>query len=211
MRIIDLSHPLVDGQPCFPGDPEPRIKPYDSIAEAGYNTTLLTIGSHAGTHLDAPFHFLRDGTTVDRIPLETLHGPAVLVDLAPESELGREARIGPAMLALHGDAFQTGARVLLRTGWDNRFGKQDFFRGHPSLTEEAAEWIAARKIALLGMDMPSPAEDGDDIHHILLGAGTILVEALANLAALPREFVFVGLPLKLKGRDGSPIRAAALV
>jgi kynurenine formamidase len=211
MRIIDLSHPLVDGQLCFPGDPTPRIKPYDSIAEAGFNTTLLTIGSHAGTHLDAPFHYLRDGTTVDRIPLEVLYGPAVLVDLAPDSELGLEARISPAMLALHGDAFQPGARVLIRTGWDKRFGEHEFFRDYPSFTEEAAEWIAERRIALLGMDMPSPAEDGDDVHRILLGAGIILVEALANLASLPREFVFLGLPLKVKGRDGSPIRAAAVV
>lgn len=211
MKIIDLSHSIWDEQPCYPGDPVPRVRPFDSIAEAGYNTTRLAIGSHQSTHLDAPFHYFHKGQTVDRIPLEQLYGPATLVDLAPDSELGEQASIGPPMFEAHAEAFQPGARVLYRTGWGVRFGKSGYFRRHPSLTVEAAQWIAERRIVLLGMDTPSPAEDPDEVHKILLGAGVIIVESLAHLEELPREFLFIAFPLRLTGRDGSPVRAAAVV
>jgi kynurenine formamidase len=211
MRFIDLTHQLEDEQPAFPGDPTPRIKPFHSLSDAGYNTTRFALGSHQGTHLDAPFHFFRDGVTVDRIPLETLHGPATLADLAPGGELGRRAVISAEMLAAHEAAFQPGARVIYRTGWESRFGDRDFYEKYPSLTSEAAEWIAARGVALLGMDTPSPAEDYEKVHKSLLGAGVIVIEGLTNLAQLPGEFVLSAFPLKLKGRDGAPIRAVAMV
>jgi len=206
-----LTHPLVDDQPCFPGDPVPRIKPFHTLAEAGYNTTRFAIGSHQGTHVDAPYHFLRDGTTVDRIPLKTLYGEATLIDLAPEGELGKEATITTPMLERFAASFQEGARVFYRTGWDRRFGDETFYRNYPSLTPGAARWIADRRIALLGTDTPSVATDFMEPHQALLGAGIVIVESLANLDKLPERFTFVGLPLKLKGRDGSPIRAAAVV
>jgi kynurenine formamidase len=211
VKIIDLTHPLLDDQPSYPGDPTPMIKPFASLAESGYNTTRFAMGSHQGTHLDAPFHFFRDGQTVDRIPLETLYGPAVLVDLAPGGELGQGATVTDQMLESHAGAFEAGGRVLCRTGWDKHYGDPRFFENYPSLTVEAAQWIAGKKIRVLGIDTPSPAEDFADIHRILLGEGIVIVESLANLGALPREFTFIGFPLKLKGRDGSPIRAAAVL
>ncbi len=211
MKLIDLTHPLTDGQPAFPGDPVPRIRPFATLAENGYNLTRFAMGSHQGTHLDAPFHFLRDGGTVDRIPLERLYGPATLVDLAPGGALGKGAVITPGMLQLHASAFEPGARVLLRTGWHEQFGSPAFFDGYPSLTIEAARWIAARKIGLLGMDMPSPAADPAEAHQALLGADVLLLEAVANLAALPRRFTLAAFPLKLEGRDGPPVRAVAIL
>ena len=211
MKLIDLTHPLVHNQPSFPGDPVLSIKPFAGFAESGYTTTRFAMGSHQGTHLDAPFHFIRDGQTVDRIPLEILYGPAALADLAPGGSLGKGATITPEMLQHDAAIFTEGARVLLRTGWDREFGAAGFFEEYPSLTVEAARWIAARGVILLGMDMPSPAVAYREVHEVLLGAGVVIVEALANLGDLPPRFTFIGLPLKLKGRDGSPIRAAAAV
>jgi arylformamidase len=211
MTLIDLSHPLVDGEPCYPGDPVPRIKPFNSLAEAGFNTTRFAMGTHQGTHLDAPFHFLRDGITVDKIPLDTLYGPAELVDLAPGGELGKGATISRQMLQTHAQSFYEGARVICRAGWDQHFGHEDFYRNFPSLTPEAAQWMVDQGVQLVGMDTPSPAEDFEEVHKILLGAGIIIIEALANLAGLPEKFTIAAFPLRIKGRDGSPVRAVAIV
>jgi kynurenine formamidase len=208
--LIDLTHPMEDGQPCYPGDPPPRIRPHDTLRSAGYNTTHLALGSHQGTHLDAPYHYLADGLSVDRIPLERLYGPAAAVDLAPGGELAERTAIRVEDLAPHAGEFEPGARVILRTGWGRRFGTAAFFEGHPSLTPESAAWIAARGVWLLGLDTPSPAEDAGPVHHLLLGAGIVILESLANLDALPPRFTLAAFPLKLVGRDGSPVRAVAL-
>ncbi len=210
-RFIDLTHPLEQGQPSFPGDAEMTIAPFATIASHRCNTTRFTMGSHQGTHLDAPFHFFEDGATVDQIDLERLCGPARLLDLAPGGALEPGARLTPESFEQHAELFQPGARVLYRTGWDQRFGGAEFFEGYPALTPEAARWIASRGIALLGMDTPSPSDDWLPVHQALLGpgAGIVIVESLANLHRLPAQFTFIGFPLKLKGRDGSPIRAVA--
>jgi kynurenine formamidase len=100
----------------------------------------------------------------------------------------------------------------LNTGWHHQFGTQRFFESFPSLTVDAARYLAARQIRLLGLDMPTPGKQWLDIHHILLAKEVemVLVEALANLDSLPDAFTFVGFPLNFAGRDGSPIRAVAV-
>jgi len=203
VQLVDLSHPLENGQPAFPGDPEILLVPQ---AATGYRTTEVHFSTHQGTHLDAPYHFFEDGTTVDRIPLERFYGPAALIDLGT---LEAGAPITVEMLAPHAGLFREGARVIYRTGWDRLFGQAEFFRAYPSLTLEAARWIAAKKIWLLGMDTPGPSEDFSEVHRILLEQQIVIVESLANLAELPPWFTFIGFPLRIAGRDGSPIRAVA--
>jgi kynurenine formamidase len=210
-RLVDLSHTLVDGLPAFPGDPELRIATAETIASIGYNLTSLHMTTHQGTHVDAPYHFFANGESVDRIALDRFFGPASLIDLAPGGELKPGATLTEESFRSWREAFRPGARIVYRTGWGRRFGRLDFFQDCPSLTVEAARWIAGRGIGLLGMDTPSPSTDWLECHRALLGAGVIIVEALANLEQLPRNFTFIGFPLKIGGRDGSPIRAAALV
>ncbi|NMC21880.1 MAG: cyclase family protein [Thermogutta sp.] len=213
-RLVDLSLPLTDGGPSYPKDPPLRIQPYRTLAAGGCNVSVISIGTHQGTHLDAPWHFLQEGRRLDQIPLHAFYGPAVLVDLAPGGELPPKTPISPPMLAQHESAFAAGGRVILRTGWYSRFGRPEYFTDLPSLTADAAEWIAAKRIALLGMDMPTPSKiAGKECHLTLLGPGTeiVIVEALTNLHQLPREFTFIGFPLNFIGLDGSPIRAVAVV
>ncbi len=211
--LIDLSHPLEDGQPVYPSDPEIRVQPHGSLAEQGYHITRLSLSTHQGTHLDAPFHFFDDGPTIDQLPLEACYGPASLIDLAPGGELPPDAAITPALLEPHAAAFAPGARVLYRTGWDRRFGTPAFFEHFPSLTREAAQWIAQRRIALLGMDTPGPSQDWQAVHRTLLGpeARIVLLESLAHLDRLPPQFTLAALGLKIRARDGSPVRAIAIV
>jgi len=209
-RLIDLSHPLADGQPNFPLDPPIRVTPFHTTASTGYNLAEISMSTHQGTHLDAPYHFFDDGKTLDQLPLERFYGPARLADLGC---LEARTPITVDMLRPHHDAFQPGARVIYRTGWQRMFGRREFFSDYPDLTLEAARWIAGRQISLLGMDTPTPSSQWLECHHILLGKGAeiVIVEGLANLEQLPAEFLFIGFPLNLAGRDGSPIRAVALV
>jgi arylformamidase len=103
--------------------------------------------------------------------------------------------------------------VIYRTGWDQTFGTPECFSDFPSLTLEAARWIAARRIGLLGMDTLTPSADWKEVHLALLHRDVeiVIVEGLTNLARLPEHFTFIGFPLNIQGRDGSPIRAVALV
>jgi len=214
VQLIDLSHPLEDGQLSYPSDPEIHITPHRTLESDGVNVSRLVLGTHQGTHLDAPSHFYADGAPVDQVPLERFYGPARLVDLAPGGALGPKTPLGLDMFRQHAEAFEPGARVIYRTGWDRMFGRPEFFTELPSLTLEAAEWIAQRRIALLGMDTPTPSKiAGRPCHYALLKKGVeiVIVEGLANLDRLPERFTFVGFPLRLTGRDGSPIRAVAVL
>ena len=208
-RLIDLSHPLADGLPNFPNDPQLSVKVHTTVAQSGYNLSHLSLSSHQGTHLDAPFHFYDDGATLDSIPLARFCGPATLVDLAPGGALPASAPLTIDTFAPHAAAFTPGARVLYRTGWDRAFGTPRFFTWFPTLTLDAARWIASRGIGLLGMDTPTPSTDWLECHHILLAKGVeiVIVEGLTNLDRLPPTFRFIGFPLNIAGRDGSPIRA----
>ena len=213
-RLVDLSHPLEDGQLSYPSDPEIHVTAHRTMASHGVNVSQITMGTHQGTHLDALFHFFIDGKTLDQIPLERFFGPARLVDLAPGGALEPKTPISIEMFEAQAEAFEAGAKVIYRTGWDRMFGRPEFFVDLPSLTLEAARWIAARRISLLGMDTPTPSKiAGRECHYALLkeGVETVIVEGLANLEQLPERFTFIGFPLNFKGRDGSPVRAVALI
>jgi kynurenine formamidase len=208
--LIDLTHPLQAGQPCFPGDPPLVIEPHCSLAAGDvYNLTRLSMGTHQGTHLDAMSHFVEGGRTVDAMPLEWFFGPARLLRLPKQ----RGETLEVADFQAHEAVLLPGARILFETGWHRHHGTDDFYSGYPSMTQEAAHYLASRKLRLIGMDTPTPGKDFYEIHHILLAPAVemVIVEALANLDKLPddREFLFMGFPLRLAGRDGSPIRAVA--
>ena len=209
MQLVDLSHPLEHGQLNFPFDPKISVLVHNTVSSIGYNMTQVSLASHQGTHLDAPYHFYDDGKTIDQMRLEQFYGPATLIDLAPGSALAPGTEITPAMFEPHAAKFTPGAKIIYRTGWDRQFGTPEFFSRFPTLTLDAARWIAAKGIGLLGMDTPTPSYDWKECHLILLAPGVelVIVEALTHLEQLPESFVFMGFPLNLKGRDGAPIRA----
>ena len=213
VKLIDLSHPLEHGQLNFPLDPKISVVVHNTVATIGYNITQISLSTHQGTHLDVPFHFYDDGKTVDQMPLERFYGPAVLVDLAPGSCLPAKTPITVEMLAPHARKFQPGAKVIYRTGWDRTFGTPECFTDFPTLTLDAARWIAERRIGLLGMDTLTPSTEWKEVHLLLLGKGVeiVIVEGLTNLDQLPERFTLAAFPLNIKGRDGSPIRAVAIV
>jgi kynurenine formamidase len=213
MKLFDLSHPLEHGQLNFPWDPKISVVAHNTVGSIGYNITQISMSTHQGTHLDAPFHFYDDGKTVDQMRLEQFYGKTTLIDLAPGRALAAKTPLTVEMFTAHADKFKAGAKIIYRTGWDRQFGKAEYFAEFPTLTLEAARWIADREIGLLGMDTPTPSAAWKECHHILLKAGVeiVIVEGLTHLEQLPETFIFMGFPLNVKGRDGAPIRAVALV
>jgi arylformamidase len=212
-KLIDLTHPLEHGQLSYPSAPKVSVVAHNTTASIGYNIAKICLGTHQGTHLDVPYHFFDDGKTVDQMVLERFYGPAVLVDLAPGSRLAPKTPLTREMFLPHAEKFHPGAKVIYRTGWYHTFGTPEGMTDFPTLTVEAARWIAERRIGLLGMDTPTPSTDWKEVHVALLNrdAEIVIVEGLANLDALPERFTFIGLPLNITGGDGSPIRAVALV
>ena len=210
-RYIDLTFPLEEAMPVWPGDSRPEFREVKSLEQDGYVVQSIRFSNHLGTHLDAPSHVVRGGMTLDRIPLETLIGKAVILDFAGKK---RNERITRKELQPHGDVLRPGARVLIRTGWDSHYGSTFFFQDFPCLTLEAAQDLASRGIALLGMDTPSPSpvDDPDQgIHKTLLGAGIVLLECLTNLHRITgNECELIVLPPLFKGFSGSPCRAVAV-
>lgn len=209
-RVVDLSLPIAPGAPHYPGDPAPAFAAHDRIETAGYAVTQLVLGSHQGTHLDAPAHYLPGGDAIDAVDLGRCVGPAVIADLPHK---GAGAAITPADLEAAVAPLAPGARLVIRTGWDRMLGDPAYFTACPSLTIAAARWLAARELALLGMDMPTPSVgDVAAVHQVLLGAGVLILEALAHLEQIiASPFVLVAAPLRLVGVDGSPVRALALL
>ena len=210
-RYIDLTLPIEEGMPVWPGDSGPECAKVRTLREDGYVLQTIRFSNHLGTHLDAPSHVVKGGMALERIPLETLIGKAVILDF---TDKGKNGRITREDLHARGDVFRPGARVLLRTGWDRHYGKPFFFQDFPCLTLEAARDLAKAGVALLGMDTPSPSpiDDPDQgIHKTLLGAGMVLVEGLANLHRIRgKECDLIVLPPLFKGFSGSPCRAVAL-
>ncbi|WP_461210973.1 cyclase family protein [Desulfocurvus sp. DL9XJH121] len=207
-RVIDLSHPLAPGMPVYPGDPAPRFEQAATVAGNGYALKLLTLGTHTGTHLDAPAHMLPGGPCLSDLPASRFVGPARVLDLRGVREVGEDF-VRPLLPTLSGAAF-----VILRTGWEAHWGRDEYFRGYPVLTPGAATLLAGLGLSGLGLDAPGVdrVEDEDaPVHKALFAAGLVIVENLANLDALPDgEFTFCAPPLPIADGDGSPVRAFAL-
>jgi kynurenine formamidase len=209
-RIVDLSLPLSDGMRGV------TLEPYTRMADRGYNTTTAHLYSHAGTHMDAPGHFVEKGGPIDQVPLEKCVGPALVIDLTHKAS---NSLITVEDVAPYEDKITKGGRLLLRTDWDHRANQPAYRNDMPRISADLARWLVDKEIALLGVQTPSvasvrPAHRDEliEVHQILLRAEIVIVESLANLDQFGQETVhFVALPLKIVGCDGSPVRAIAIV
>jgi kynurenine formamidase len=217
MRIIDLTLPIEEGMMTFPTHWHPvvEITILGRHGIEGRETRKIVLGTHIGTHADAPRHFIRNGSTIDEIALDVLVGPATVADFTVCEPL-QCIDVSDLKQKL-GDAVP--ARLILRTGWSEYFGNMKFYNEYPFLSERAAQWLVEKGVRLVAMDTPSPdnpahsrgtPKDSPN-HKVLLGAGVVLVEYLTNLQSLTSaEVELIVMPLKLKGCDGSPIRCVAI-
>jgi arylformamidase len=213
--IIDLSHPLGPDTPAFPGDPSPAIRICDSTEDRTpsdtrhLNCSQLSTSLHCGTHMDAPFHFFGDRATIDRVPLERTIGPALLIRLPWEQSAGL---IDFEHLLPFQRRLRATPRVVFNTLWHHRWGAENYFTEHPLITGSAARLLVDCGVQLVGVDTPSVDRPPFEAHLALLGNDVLIVENLTNLDAIPGDtFELVATPLAILGRDGSPVRAIAIV
>jgi len=205
-RIIDISVPNGPGQHVYPGDPEPRIEAVRRIAGGDQcNVSFLHMGSHTGTHVDAPYHFLADGARLGEVALDRMVGPCIVADLR-----GRRA-VDAA--SLRDVATRPGDILLCLTDNSARWAAPAFQRDFTFITLDAADWIVEREVRAVGMDYLSIEEFGSPdfpVHHRLLGAGVFVIEGLDLRTVTPGRYFLVCLPLKLPDLDGAPARAVLL-
>lgn len=209
-KLIDLSMEIYHGAPTFALDPKCAVIVHNTVDSIGYNITQLSMSTHQGTHLDAPFHFLDDGKTIEQLDLSRCIGEALVVDLSHKKAC-QPIEVSDFLPYEH--RIKEGTRLIYRTDWYKEYPNKYYFTDFPYMTIELAQWLADRKIALIGMDVPTPnPTDFDSVHKILLGAEIVIVEGLAHLGDIGQEeCFFIAAPLKIVGRDGSPIRAIAMV
>lgn len=213
--LIDLSHYLDDSTQLYPGDPKFSSCPALTLEKDGFNVMGISLGTHTGTHVDAPSHSIKDGATITGLDLSLFQGPALVIDVR-----GKQARekIVWEDLKAYESQMQTGKIVLLYTGW-SMYWKTPKYIDHPFLDCTAAEGLMERGIRTVGMDIMSPDETyhegtesvGDFIaHQIILSKGGVIAENLTNLDAIAvGNFTVSFMPLKLTDADGSPVRAVA--
>lgn len=217
MRIIDLSVELAVGMPQYPSPylPPMQLTPLASHRREARSTQLLTVGTHVSTHVDAPFHAVPTGLTLDRVPLDLWFGVTRVV------HFGDRDKSNPLDVAdieaIPG--LSTVRKILLDTGWARRtWGTSAYFTEGPFLTRAAAHFIASQELLqLIGTDFPNIDSASDTVpevpapnHGIVLGRGIVLLENLLNLEGLEDEVVLSAAPPRLVGGDGCPVRAIAI-
>lgn len=196
--------PLYPGMAQWPGSPPFKIERIEDMnAGAAKNFSAVTMSLHAGTHVDAPLHSVKQEAGVEEIPFDTVIGPVRVIGIEDESS------IRPAELEKH--RIQCGDRVLFRTRNSERcYATDDFCPSYVSLSREAAELLARSAVRFVGVDYlsvgPYP-ERGGDIHRTLLSAGVWLIEGLNLSKVRPGLYDMICMPLNLPGAEASPARA----
>ncbi len=206
-RIYDLSLPIADGGMVYPGNPPTRITAQQAIAAGnGANVSAVSLGSHTGTHVDAPRHFIDDGVPIDEVPLDRFIGPALLVDFPDDV-----TAIGAEHLRAHELGGHT--RVLLKTRNSALLARREFAPDYTYLAPDGAEYLVERGVQLVGIDYLS-IEQFHSGHHrthlTLLERAVVIVEGLALRDVPPGEYQLVCLPLRIAGIDAAPARAVLI-
>ena len=188
--------------PVYPGDAKVTLIREKYLDADHYNAYFLSAGMHAGTHIDCPMHLLKSDRTISEYPLESFSGPGRLVDAGSEREIDFREEFE--------DKIHRGDIVLILTGTDEHYGSGRYYTDHPVITERLANFFAAKRIRMLGVDMPSPDLPPFAVHKILLSQGIFILENLTNLDRLKgyESFEVHAVPLKIRA-EASLVRAYA--
>jgi arylformamidase len=208
-RIVDISLGISGDLLTWPGDPGISVERTSQISEGdSANVSLLRLGTHTGTHVDPPLHFVEGADPIDRVSLEVLVGEAVVADLTSADVIGLAELEGLSLP-------EPTERLLFKTRnselWTG--DRVSFPDDYVALTPEGSRWIVERGLRLVGVDFLSVERDGPPdfpVHHTLLGGGTIIVEGLDLSGVEPGTYTLCCLPLRILGGDGGPARAILL-
>ena len=220
MKIIDLTHPIAENMPMYPGTDAPTLRVMYNHSEHGFMETHINMNSHTGTHIDAPAHLYVNGFTLDKYPVEQFAGKALVVDCR---KLENGKKIPMQLLEEKGSELSEVDFILFLTGHSKLWGNSDYFKAFPIVSHEVIEWINRRKLKGIGIDAPSfdPVttdelnQNADELQNhraILKTNHTILLENLCNLEKIGNKiFTLCALPLNIQNADGAPARIIAII
>jgi arylformamidase len=201
VSFFDVTVPLTRGMPVWPDEPGPELSSLSRIADGDpANVTKLSLGSHTGTHVDAPRHFIEGGATIDKLSLEALCGPARVVHVDDAVSVKRQ----------HLEPHRGVARILLQTRNGKLWDKPGFQKDFVYLEPDAADWLVENSVRLVGIDYLSIEQFHSrdyHAHHALLGASVVIIEGLDLRRIEPGDYNLYCLPLKVVAADGAPCRA----
>jgi len=217
MQIIDLTHEIKEGMPCFGARWHNPVKfeKMGTIEEVGRNTTKIIIGSHCGTHIDSPNHFIENGLTIDKIELNKLIGDVSIYNF---TNLKMNECVTLEMLK----KLNITEKVIFNFNWAEKFyiSSQEFYNNYPYFSDEAIDYLIKKGVKLVGMDTPSPDDsrikplsiEDSKAHKKFLSKGVILIEYLNNLNSIVDNagWKIIAMPLKLKNCDGSSARVCLI-
>lgn len=209
--MIDLSLEINAELQVFPGSPQPLFMKWTNYEVHSYESEIMMMSTHTGTHMDAPSHFLANTASIDMIGVERLVSPALLLDLPK----GANEQITLDDLRAINEIDQ-GISIVFRTGWQKMIANKDYMMSNPGLSVAAAAFLTEKNVNAVGIDGPSIDIGSDEhfsTHKTLLASGILIVENLCNLESLEHKGTFTLLinPLRLKGASGSPVRALAIM
>ena len=204
MKLIDISHVLDGHTPVFPGDCATTFTEYKTLERDYYSAYLLQSGLHTGTHVDMPMHLVPDGRHAKDFPPDCFCGKGVLLDVRGETVISMKPEYESLVCEQ--------SIVLLYTGHDEVYFREEYFTRHPVVGDDLATFLLSRRIKMLGMDMPAPDCEPYVFHKQLLAAGIFVLENLTNLQSLIglTSFEVMALPLKISA-EASLVRAVCVV
>ena len=221
MRVIDLTMRITPSIRVYPGSPQPSFIPWSKFDRHGYDSEAMFMSTHTGTHVDAPNHFKPGLASIDMISSDRLVCNAVMIRVEKSAnQLIEEQDFGNHQIRV-GDA------VVIATGWEKRSGSRNYMSENPGLSEQAARYLARKRVNAVAIDSPSIDLGADSrfiAHNILLSCNILVVENLCNLTRVTSSrrrtkssnqssatFTLIISPLKLRGATGSPARVLALL
>jgi kynurenine formamidase len=196
------------------GHPHIAMEPLTTHEQDGRSNTKVVFSIHTSTHIDSPYHFYADGTTIDQLPLEKFVGRAYLCDLRRVAKPGQALSVADLKAGgLPPEEQLRESRLVLFADWAaSRWQGPDLYRGNPYLADDTARWLVDIDLAALALDFAVDGAYPYPCHQILLGAKIPLIENLINLDQIPKkEFTLIALPLKVEGGDGGPARVLAMI
>jgi arylformamidase len=211
MHVIDLTMRVSSSIRVFPGSPQPCFIQWSKLDIQGYDSEVMFMSTHTGTHVDAPSHFKPDLASIDLISVDRLVCNAVLIRVEKHAgQLIEQQDLGNQKI-MEGDA------VVIATGWEKHAANRNYMTENPGLSKQAARYLAKKKVNAVAIDCPSIDVGNDSrftAHNLLLQNNILAVENLCNLdriASRSSKFTLIISPLKLGGATGSPARVLALV
>jgi len=204
VKIVDLTVPLDSNTLVFPGNPKILISSAATIEKDGCNVLSLSLSSHVGTHIDAPFHFIKNGKKLSDFEPGHFVGQAVVIDCRGQKEISLDRQ---ALSIIQPDDI-----VFLFTGHTDAWNTERYYSDYPTLSKPTAKALVAKQVKFIGVDSPSPDKKPFPLHYIFLEKDILIIENLTHLHGLVgKRFQCIVAPLKIENADGAPCRVLGIV